>query len=124
MALTVNVVEGRSFSKTVFLEGRLNNDTVAVLDQALARIVATPTRVVVFDLADLEYISSAGLRSFFRVQKVMVQRGGRAVLLSPRPPVQKVLEIANATDLTAVYATAEDLDRYLDEVQRQIADGE
>jgi anti-anti-sigma factor len=123
VALTVNVVEGRSFSKTVFLEGRLNNETVDVLDQALARIVATPTRVVVFDLADLEYISSAGLRSFFRIQKVMAQRGGRAVLLSPRPPVQKVLEIANATDLTGVYATAEELDQYLDEVQRQIVDG-
>lgn len=117
MAFTVRVVDGRSFAKTVFLEGRLNNDTVAVLDEALARIVASPTRVVVFDLAGLEYISSAGLRSFFRIQKVMTQRAGKAVLLSPRPAVQKVFEIANATDLTAVYATAEDLDRYLDTLQ-------
>jgi anti-anti-sigma factor len=108
----------------VFLEGRLNNDTVGVLDEALARIVASPARVVVFDLAGLEYISSAGLRSFFRTQKVMAQRNGKAVLLSPKPQVQKVLEIANATDLTASYATSEELDRYLDTLQREGTNGE
>jgi len=108
----------------VFLEGRLTNDTVAELDEALARIVASPARVVVFDLADLDYVSSAGLRSFFRIQKVMTQRAGRAMLLSPKPQVQKVLEIANATDLTALFTTAGELDQYLDEVQRRIVEGE
>jgi len=117
--LDVRVVEGRSFARTVYLSGRLTGETVDALEQALARIVASPARVVVFDLAQLDYISSAGLRSFFGMQKVMAQRNGRAVLLSPKPHVQKVLEIANAADLTAVYATAADLDRYLDSLQSE-----
>jgi anti-anti-sigma factor len=121
--MNVRVVEGRSFSRTVFLQGRLTNETVALLDEPLARIVASPAKVVVFDLAELEYISSAGLRTFFRIQKVMTQRGGKVMLLSPQPAVQKVLAIANASDLTAIYATAEELDRYLDDVQRQITNG-
>ncbi len=124
MSLKVRVIEGRAFSRTVLLEGRLTNETVAGLDEPLARIVASPAKVVVFDLADLEYISSAGLRTFFRIQKVMTQRGGKVMLLSPQPAVQKVLAIANAADLTAVYSSAEELDRYLDEVQRKITDGE
>jgi anti-anti-sigma factor len=124
VALTVRVVEGRSFSRTVFLEGRLNDDTVAALDEALARIVASPAKIVLFDLSGLDYVSSAGLRSFFRTQKVMTQRGGKALLLSPKPHVQKVLEIANASDLTARFTTSEELDQYLDTVQREMRDGE
>jgi anti-anti-sigma factor len=123
VTLKVEVLPGRSFSKTVILDGKLNNDTVATLDAELNRIVESKTTVVVFDLSDLHYISSAGLRSIFRIQKVMASRGGRAVLLTPTPPVQKVLEIANAADLSAVFTTVEELDAYLDEIQRRIVDG-
>ena len=123
MPLKVRVVQGRSFSKTVFLEGRLNNETVATLDAELKKIVDSPTTVVVLDLADLEYISSAGLRSIFAIQKTMAARGGRALLLSPTPQVQKVLEIVNAADLAAVFTSLEELDRYLDEIQRKIVEG-
>jgi anti-anti-sigma factor len=123
-ALKVEVLQGRSFSRTVCLDGKLNNDTVGTLDEALKKIVDSPTTVVVFDLADLHYISSAGLRSIFGMQKVMARRGGRAVLLTPTPQVQKVLEIANAADLSTVFGSVEDLDRYLDDVQRRIVDGE
>jgi anti-anti-sigma factor len=118
--LKVRVFGGRSFSGTLYLDGRINNETVGVLDQALAGMIASPVKVVVFDLTRLEYTSSVGLRSFFQTQKLMTERGGKAVLFCPTPPVRKVLEIANATDLTAVFATVEELDRYLDEVQRQI----
>ena len=123
MTLKVEVLPGRSFSKTVVLDGKLNNDTVATLDTELNKIVESKTTVVVFDLSDLHYISSAGLRSIFRIQKVMASRGGRAVLLTPTPQVQKVLEIANAADLSAVFTTVEELDAYLDEIQRRIIDG-
>lgn len=123
MTLKVEVLPGRSFSKTVILDGKLNNDTVATLDAELNKIVESKTTVVVFDLSDLHYISSAGLRSIFRIQKVMASRGGRAVLLTPTPQVQKVLEIANAADLSAVFTTVEELDAYLDEIQRRIVDG-
>jgi anti-anti-sigma factor len=123
VTLNVEVVQGRSFSKTVFLDGKLNNDTVATLDAALKKIEDSPATVVVFDLADLQYISSAGLRSIFRTQKLMASRGGRAVLLTPTPQVQKVLEISNATDLTALFTSVEELDRYLDDIQRKAVDG-
>jgi len=123
VTLNVEVLPGRSFSKTVVLDGKLNNETVGALDEALKTIFVSPTTVVVFDLADLHYISSAGLRSIFGVQKLMASRGGRAVLLTPTPQVQKVLEIVNAADLATVFTTVEELDRYLYEIQRRIVDG-
>jgi len=123
VALKVRVTESRPFSRTVYLEGRLNNETVAILDEELDKIVKSTATVIVFELGGLEYISSAGLRSIFRGQKAMTARSGKAVLANPQPPVRKVLEIVNAVDLTEVFASVEELDRYLDVMQRKVGGG-
>jgi anti-anti-sigma factor len=124
MALNIRVEESRPLTKTVFLDGRLDNESVRLLDDDLNEVAATNATVVVFDLSKLEYISSAGLRSIFRIQKVMASRGGKALLVNPRPQIQKVLEIIRAADISAVFTSVEELDRYLDTMQRKIVDGE
>jgi anti-anti-sigma factor len=124
VALKVRVTESRSFSRTVYLEGKLNNDTVGVLNEELAKIAGSSVSVVIFDLADLEYISSVGLRSIFGTRKLMAARGGKALLMNPRPQVQKVLDIVNAVDLMAVFSSVQELDKYLDTMQRKVVEGE
>jgi anti-anti-sigma factor len=124
MALKVRVTETRSFSRTVHLEGRLDGETVAVLDGELDKLANSPATVVVFDLGGLEYISSAGLRSIFRIQKLLAERSGRAMLVNARPQVQKVFEIVKATDLVSVFSSIQELDRYLDAMQRKVVEGE
>ena len=124
MPLNVRVTQDRSFSRTVHLDGRLDSETVALLDNALSKLADSPVQVVVFDLADLEYISSAGLRSIFGTRQALAARSGRIVLLNARPQVQKVFDIVKATDLAAVFTSVEELDRYLDAMQRKVVDGQ
>jgi anti-anti-sigma factor len=124
MALNVRVTQDRSFSRTIHLDGRLDSETVALLDHELSKLADAPVDVVVFDLADLEYISSAGLRSIFGTRQVLAARSGRIVLLNARPQVQKVFDIVKATDLAAVFTSIAELDRYLDAMQRKVVDGQ
>ena len=98
MALNVRVEEGRSLTKTLVLEGRLDNESVGAFDKELDAVLGSAVKVVVFDLTGLEYITSAGLRSIFHAQKVMNARAGKAVLLNPQPQVQKVLDIVKVPD--------------------------
>lgn len=123
MALTVRVTQDRSFSRTVHLNGRLDSETVALLDNELSNLANSPVDVVVFDLADLEYISSAGLRSIFGTRQALAARSGRIVLLNARPQVQKVFDIVKAADLAAVFTSVDELDSYLDAMQRKVVDG-
>jgi anti-anti-sigma factor len=124
MALNVRVTQDRPFSKTIHLAGRLDSETVALLDDELSNLAGSPVDVVVFDLADLEYISSAGLRSIFGTRKALAARSGRIVLLNARPQVQKVFDIVKAADLATVFTSVEELDRYLDAMQRKVVDGQ
>jgi anti-anti-sigma factor len=120
MPLNVRVEEGRSFTKTLVLDGRLDNTTVAALDRELDAVLASPVKVVVFDLSKLDYISSAGLRSFFRAQKSMKARAGRVLVVDPQPPVQKVFDIVQAVDVKELFRSVAELDAYLDAMQRQV----
>src|SRR5436190_10344493 len=97
--LNIRVAESRTLTKTVYLKGRLTTETAAALDEELQTVADSSATVVVFDLADLEYISSAGLRSIFSMRKTMAARSGKALLVNPQPPVRKVLEIVNAVNV-------------------------
>lgn len=124
MSLKVRVEEGRSLTKTLVLEGRLDNESVADFDQQLDAVLASAVKVVVLDLGKLEYITSAGLRSIFRAQKAMQARAGKAVLLNPQPTVQKVLDIVKVAELGSVFRNVQELDAYLDAMQKKVAGDE
>jgi anti-anti-sigma factor len=124
MVLNTQVSDSRSFTKTICLEGRLDAETVGAFDEELDRILEAPMKVLVFDLEKLEYVSSAGLRSLFRAQKVMKARAGKAVLVHLQPQVQKVLDIVKAVDLGSVFKDVKELDHYLDSMQRQMTEGD
>lgn len=124
MPLNIRVEDSRSFTKTLHLEGRLDNQTVAELDKELDNVLKAPIKALVFDLKKLEYISSAGIRSLFRAQKDMKTRSGQALVVNPQPAVQKVFDIVKAVDLKSVFANVKELDAYLDTMQRKITEGE
>jgi anti-anti-sigma factor len=122
MPLNVRVEPGRSLSQMVHLEGRLDTETVEILDQELESLFAKDVKVLVFDLGALDYISSAGLRSLFGAQKTMEKRGGEALLLNPQTQVQKVFDIVKAVPLKQVFRNVAELDGYLDTIQRKASE--
>ena len=124
MSLNVRVEDGRSQTKTLVLEGRLDNDSVGALDEALDTVLASAVQDVVFDLTALEYITSAGLRSIFRAQKAMNAKSGKALLLNPTPQVKKVLDIVKVPELGVLFRNVQELDAYLDAMQKKVVDGE
>jgi anti-sigma B factor antagonist len=120
MALDIRTDERHSFARTLHLTGRLDDSTAPDLDLELAEALESPIKVLVFDLAGLDYTSSAGLRAFMRAQKVMSQRAGKVLFLNLQPPVQKVFEIAKAADFSTVFRNVRELDDYLDAMQKKV----
>lgn len=120
MSLKIQLQDGRPLTQTVALVGRLDTETAPSLDAELARVLATQVKVIVFDLRDLHYISSAGLGALFRAQKAMKARSGEALLVNPQPQVQKVFDIVKSVDVKAIFRNVAELDDYLDEMQRRV----
>ena len=119
MSLTITMED--SATPTVSLSGRLDTNTAPDLDKALNGLFATRTRIsrLVFDLSQLAYLSSAGIRCFVRARKAVEPNGGKVALINPQPPVRKVLDIVKAVPGGMFSSTAE-LDAYLDDMQKQV----
>jgi|SRR5215469_16949535 len=103
---------------TVKLDGSLDTATAPELEHQLAPVLAGPVTEMVFDLADLKFISSAGLRVFSMVRRQLKERGGQASFVNLQPQIQEVFEIIKALPGISIFKDVAELDRYLAARQR------
>ena len=100
-------------TERVKLIGSLDTATAPDLERQLAPILAGSARDLVFDLAELKFVTSAGLRVFSNARKAMKTRGGQAVFINMQPQIQEVFEIIKSLPGVAIFETVAELDEYL-----------
>ena len=101
------------------VSGRVDSATAPELERQLAPVVvAGVVKDIVFDLAQLKFISSAGLRVFSATRKTLKERGGQASFIHMQPQIQEVFEIMKSLPGVAVFQDVAELDRYLAARQR------
>jgi len=104
---------------TVSLSGSLDTATSPELERQLAPVLASGIKHLIFDLAGLKFISSAGLRVFSATRRQLNARGGHAAFVHLQPQIQEVFEIIKALPGVAVFESTEEMDRYLAARQRK-----
>ena len=105
---------------TVKLGGSLDTATAPELEKQLTPALGKAVKDVVFDLAQLKFISSAGLRVFSATRKTLKERGGQASFVNMQPQIAAVFAIMKALPGVAVFESIEELDRYLAARQRAV----
>ncbi len=123
MTLEIELLKSDSGKCRIELKGRLDTHTVEHLDQKLDSIDASAHPVQIVDLQNLDYISSAGLRSLFRAKKSANSHGGQFLVVHPQPQVQKVFDVVKALPSEGIFASQRELDDYLDAIQRRALQG-
>jgi anti-sigma B factor antagonist len=109
---------------TVKLTGSLDTATAPELEKQLAPVLGSATKDIVFDLAQLKFISSAGLRVFASTRKTLKERAGQASFVHMQPQIQEVFEIMKSLPGVAVFKDVAELDRYLAARQRAHTQGQ
>ena len=102
------------------LDGALNTETAPAFEKRLQAVVDDGHRLIVLDMKDLEYISSAGLRVIFKAAKQMGSEGRKLAAANRKPHIDKVFEILKALPDMAVFANDEELDAYLEAMQDKV----
>lgn len=120
MDLQIRLDEPKPHTCRVTLAGRLDTHTYEELDRKLAPVLASPVTAMIFDLENLEYISSAGIRSVFKARKAIEGRGGKVLVSNLQPQIQKVFDIVKAVPLNSIFTSVEEADKYLDTMQKRI----
>ncbi|MBD2655491.1 MULTISPECIES: STAS domain-containing protein [Synechocystis] len=120
MPLTTSVDEPRTGSKQIHLEGSLDSQTSPELEKLILQVITPDIHCAILNFTHLEYISSAGLRVVLKLQQIMHKHKGNVCALGLQPQVKKVFEIVQAMPTKSIFASVEELDQYLINIQRKI----
>ncbi|WMS42980.1 STAS domain-containing protein [Acuticoccus sp. MNP-M23] len=82
--------------------GRIDSQTSKTFEEAVLAAIAAGSTRMVFDFADLAYISSAGLRVVLLAGKRVRTAGGKLVLANLQPAIREVFEISGFLNLFTV----------------------
>ena len=127
MHLDIQSAPRSGTTQRVALFGRLDTHSYPQLDAELAPMLDggdPPVMSLVLDLAGLNYISSAGIRSIFKARKALTARNGKLLVVNPQPQIQKVFDVVKAVPMSDIFTSVAEADAYLDMVQRKVVSGD
>ena len=87
-------------SATLIVSGRLDTQTAPELEKELDSVLAD-IKELTFDFANLEYVSSAGLRVILKAQKAMNAQGSMK-LTGVNDSIMEVFDITGFLDILTI----------------------
>ncbi len=103
-------IKSRSYDSVLVVSptGRIDHANSEDFRNSLAPLVdrcKSDGDQIVMDLAEVEYISSAGLRCFMLAEKQAKAQGGTIVIAAMQPVVKEIFEISRFTLVFETFST-------------------
>ena len=118
MPLKVNVTPRRPGVMAISPIGAIDASTYTILEDKVSEALQEAPDVIIFDMEFTDYISSTGIRVLLKTKKTLKETEGKMVFMNLQPQIKKVFEILQAIPTLKVFASIEELDNYLDVMQK------
>ena len=109
-------IDEKDHPKSLVLRGRVDALSSAEIHEVFDRLIQTGERMILVDFAEVNYVSSAGLRLFLLVQKQLRSVEGELLLLGLAPQVLEVFKISGFDKLFQIASTR---DEFMSSVQEK-----
>ncbi len=104
MEISQKVENGIAF---LAFNGRLDGSSATEAEQAVKSILENENNRLLFDFANLEYLSSAGLRVVLGAAKEIKRRDGKFVLCALNAYVKEVFEVSGFGEIIPIADSVE-----------------
>ena len=105
----MDIIEKRENNIDIFkINGDLNSNTSPQLEEKVFSAINSGSNEMIIDFADLDYISSAGLRVIVKTAKNLKRSEGTVVLCSMQDYVKEVFEVAGFDAFLTIVSTMDD----------------
>jgi anti-sigma B factor antagonist len=95
----------------LYVKGTLERTTVGRFRDAVASLGANTD--VIFDLSAVPFIDSAGLGALIGAVRRIREMSGRVAVCSPRPSLDRVLQVVGVPRVVDVFPSVEDAEAFL-----------
>jgi anti-anti-sigma factor len=89
------------------IDGRLDGKTASEAEIAVKGVLKEGRQQLLFDLSQMEYISSAGLRVILMAVKELRSKKGKVVLCGLTPYVKEVFDVSNFSSIIPITDSVE-----------------
>jgi len=104
--LEIRTKKDRS-AMVVSLKGRLDALSSPEFEKELSTLIADGEKDFIIDFNELDYISSAGLRSILTTIRGLKEKDGKLLLCSLKDIVKEVFEISGLSTIIPIYDSVE-----------------
>ncbi len=108
----------------VSLTGSLDTETAPQLEEELAQIFIPDSKKLIFNMAGLDYVSSAGIRIIAMASRKMKENSGAIAMTGLQPQIEKVFDIVKALPNFGIFKDEAEADEYFDLMQKKVLDGD
>ena len=122
MSLTMKIENRMPGCHVVKLIGRLDGTTYAECESKISSLLVPETKTLMFDMTNLDYISSMGLRVVLKTRKFIEGNGGSVHMIQMQPQIEKVFKIANLLNGIMLFASIKEADDYFEAMQKKVLD--
>ncbi|OGV70638.1 MAG: hypothetical protein A3K19_01005 [Lentisphaerae bacterium RIFOXYB12_FULL_65_16] len=104
----MTIVESRQGDVLILkVKDRLDSTTAGAFEKHVTGAIEGGSRLIVLDCAELNYVSSAGLRAFLTGAKLAKSKQGRLVIGCPQVQVKEILDMTGFSGILPISATLE-----------------
>jgi len=107
----------------VGLSGSLDTETHEVFEEKVNPLLTESTDAIIFDMKQLNYISSIGISGIFSVRKYMENNNKHVFIVYIQPQIKKIFDLVKGIPHEDIL-NIKDVDKYLDKIQRNVLDQE
>ena len=118
MSLKVTSTQKRPGVVTISPIGSIDSRTHTILEEEVDAVLSEKPNVIIFDMEFLDYINSMGVRVLLKTKKQIQKDDGKVIFIKLQTQIKKVFDILNALPTMQVFASIEELDKYLDTMQK------
>jgi anti-anti-sigma factor len=119
MDFDVHIVPREEGSYLVSLNGHLDSKTAESFEAKLFSILSPAAKLLIFDMSNLAYISSMGIRLIFKAEKALEINGGKVLMVNVQPQIQKIFKIAAVFSKYQILKTVEEAETFSTEMRKQ-----
>jgi anti-anti-sigma factor len=106
----------------VALDGSIDGTTYRLLDEEVGRLLAGPYKTLVFDMKNVDQVTSAGIGVIMKAKASAKHKGGDLAMRNVQPQVRRVFEIMSLVPALNVFEDRAELDDYLTTIQQRIVE--
>lgn len=92
----------------ILLKGRLDALTAPDFDKKIESLLSEGEKALIINFSELEYISSAGLRSILAIAKQLKAKDGKIMLAELKGAVKEVFEISGFYSIFQIFDSEAD----------------